>query len=87
LILEGSAEVRRRNRTLSKLKAGDFFGEMSLLDEKPRSADVIASSQTKCLVVSPSSLNRLISSSPNIAKQMLTEIAGRLRATTDLLSE
>jgi len=87
LILEGSAEVRRAKRTLSKLNAGDFFGEVSLLDEKPRSADVIATRPTKCLVISPWSLDRLISSSPTIARQMLREMARRLRTTTDLINE
>jgi len=87
LILEGSAEVRRTKRILSKLGRGDFFGEMSLLHEQPRSADVIATSPTKCLVISHLSLDRLIASSPTIAKQMLKEMARRLRATTDLLSE
>jgi CRP-like cAMP-binding protein len=42
LILEGSAEVRRGSRILARLGAGQFFGEMSLFDNQPRSADVIA---------------------------------------------
>ena len=42
LILEGSVEVRRRGKSIAKLGKGQFFGEMSLLDHRPRSADVIA---------------------------------------------
>jgi CRP-like cAMP-binding protein len=42
LIIEGRAEVRRSGKVLSKLEQGQFFGEMTLLDEQPRSADVVA---------------------------------------------
>ena len=42
LIVDGSAEVRRSGKVLSRLGQGNFFGEMTLLDEQPSSADVVA---------------------------------------------
>jgi len=87
LMLRGSAEVRKGKRTVSTLNKGDFFGEMSLLAEQPRSADVIATAPARCLVISPSSFDSLIASSPTIAREMLREMARRLRSTTDLISE
>src|SRR4030042_5533991 len=44
LIVDGSARVERDGKPITRLEAGDFFGEMSLLDGKPRSASVIAES-------------------------------------------
>jgi CRP-like cAMP-binding protein len=87
LMLQGSAEVRKGKRTVSKLNKGDFFGEMSLLAEQPRSADVVATAPTRCLVISPSSFESLIAGSPTIAREMLGEMARRLRSTTDLITE
>ena len=49
LIVEGSAEVRRSGKVLSRLGQGNFFGEMTLLDEQPSSADVVAVEPTRCL--------------------------------------
>src|SRR3989442_14116265 len=53
LIVGGSAEVRRDGRVLTKLARGQFFGEMGLLDQQPRSADVVAFGDQDCLVLSP----------------------------------
>src|SRR5207244_13561468 len=52
LIVGGSAEVRRDGRALTKLARGQFFGEMGLLDQQPRSAAVVALEHTNCLVLS-----------------------------------
>jgi len=87
MILQGSAEVKKRQKTISKLGKGDFFGEMSLLAYQPRSADVIATSPTKCFVISPTSFEGLIASSPTIARGMLAEMARRLLSTTDQINE
>jgi CRP/FNR family cyclic AMP-dependent transcriptional regulator len=81
LILEGSVEVRSASTTLSKLGAGQFFGEMSLLDNQPRSADVIAAEPSRCLVLTGWAFNAMIASHPEIAVTMLREFARRLRIT------
>jgi CRP-like cAMP-binding protein len=49
LMLEGMAEVRSEGRVLSRLGPGQFFGEMSLLDDRPRTADVVAVEPSRCL--------------------------------------
>ena len=86
LILEGSAEVSRSGDRLARLGSGAFFGEMSLLDDAPRSADVIALEDTTCIVLSPWAMKSIVSSNPDVAMGMLSELARRLRETDLSLS-
>jgi CRP/FNR family cyclic AMP-dependent transcriptional regulator len=64
---------------LNELGPGDFFGEMALLDGKPRSATVIAEEDTQCLVLSRWELLRAMRRNPEIGIQMLTAMSERLR--------
>jgi len=80
LILDGKAEVRKGGRILASLGKGQFFGEMSLIDEQPRSADVIAVSPTKCWALSSWAFSSILKTNPEIALQMLKELVKRLRA-------
>lgn len=86
LVLGGSVEVKSDGTTLSKLGPGQFFGEMSILDDQPRSADVVAIEPSRCLVLSISAFKELVSSSPHIAVTILQELARRLRATDRMLN-
>lgn len=52
LILDGSVEIRSSGTTLLKLGPGQFFGEMSVIDNQPRSADVVAIEPSRCLILS-----------------------------------
>jgi CRP-like cAMP-binding protein len=80
LILDGKVEVRRGSRALASLEKGQFFGEMSLIDEQPRSADVVAISPTRCWVLSSWAFNGFVKSNPEVAVVMLKEMVKRLRA-------
>jgi CRP-like cAMP-binding protein len=79
LILEGKAEVRKKGKVLATLSKGQFFGEMSLIDDMPRSADVIALQPTTCWAITSWSFASLIKIQPEIALDMLKEIVKRLR--------
>jgi len=87
MILEGSVEVKSGETLLSKLGRGQFFGEMSLIDEEPRSADVVAVEPSRCLVLSSWGFESLVSNHPKIALKMLRELVRRLRDTDKTLSE
>lgn len=87
LILEGSVEIRSDGTTFSKFGPGQFFGEMSVIDNQPRSADVVAVEPSKCLILSAWSFNALISEHPKIALKILQEFVRRLRSTNKALSE
>jgi CRP-like cAMP-binding protein len=75
LILEGEVRVRVMRRSkesiLATLRAGDFFGEVSLLDEGPRSADVIANERSTLLKISTVSFARLRREAPALAEPFL----------------
>jgi CRP/FNR family cyclic AMP-dependent transcriptional regulator len=87
LILEGTVEVRKGKKSLAQLKAGDFFGEMSLFDEQPRSASVSAVTETRCLGITSWSFIGMVKSDPDIAVNMMKEMAVRLRRTDKALAE
>ena len=83
LILEGKAEVIANGEKLAKFGAGDFFGELAVIDGAPRTADVVALTDTTCIVVSQWAMRSIISSHAEIALSMLEELARRLRATDE----
>jgi CRP-like cAMP-binding protein len=80
LILDGKAEVRKKGKVLATLSKGQFFGEMSLIDDMPRSADVVALQPTRCWAITSWSFAALIKVQPELALGMLKEVVKRLRA-------
>ena len=79
LILDGKVEVRKGSKVLATLGKGQFFGEMSLIDDQPRTADVVAVMPTKCWVLTSWSFAALVKTYPEIALAMLKEMVKRLR--------
>src|SRR5438876_7776729 len=71
--------------TLTELQYGDFFGEMALLDGQRRSADAIVAEDARLAVLSREHFLSFLRSSPDIALEMLTALANRLRRTDQLL--
>jgi CRP/FNR family transcriptional regulator, cyclic AMP receptor protein len=81
LVLNGKAEVRKSGKVIATLGKGQFFGEMSLIDEQPRSADVVAVAPTKCWALSSWAFSSLVKANPELALSMLKEMVKRLRAS------
>jgi CRP/FNR family cyclic AMP-dependent transcriptional regulator len=71
--------------TLTELHRGDFFGEMALLDGKARSADARVAEDARLAVLSRDHFLSFVRSNPNVALEMLTALANRLRHTDELL--
>jgi CRP/FNR family cyclic AMP-dependent transcriptional regulator len=80
VILEGTALVVRPTGRPLKLCAGDFFGEMALLDDEPRSADVIAGEDMLAMTIGRAAFTKLLRSEPQLTHALLRTVAGRLRA-------
>ncbi len=74
-----------REVTLTELGRGDFFGEMALLDGPRRSADAVVTEETQLAVLSRPHFLSFMRSNPNVALEMLTALANRLRHTDELL--
>ncbi len=87
LILDGHVEVRRDGRMLSALSAGQFFGEMALFGDLPRSADVIPIVDTTCLVIARWNLEQLFQANHDIPMRMLGVLSQRLHETDKRLTE
>ena len=71
--------------TLVELHDGEFFGEMAILDEQPRSADATALTNTRLAVLSRSDFREFLRKKPDIALGILTAMIHRLRRTDELL--
>jgi CRP/FNR family cyclic AMP-dependent transcriptional regulator len=84
LILEGKADVvGPGGKKLAEIGEGGFFGELSVIDGAPRTADVVATTDVNCLVVSQWAMRSIIHTHPEIALSMLEELVRRLRASNE----
>ncbi len=79
VILEGSADVLVDGQQRAKLQRGDFFGEVSILLGEPPSADVIATTPLRCIVVAGPAVEAFLVSYPRVMYRMLQAQARRLR--------
>jgi len=74
-----------RDMTLTEFSRGDFFGEMALLGGQRRSADAIVAEDARLAVLSREHFLSFVRSSPEVALELLTALANRLRHTDELL--
>lgn len=72
-----------REVILSILKAGDFFGEMALIDDQPRSAHVIATEDSNLVVLRREDFWKCLEEMPRIALGLLQALSRRLRRADD----
>jgi CRP-like cAMP-binding protein len=79
LIVDGTAVVTRNGRKVATVGPGDYFGELALLDRRPRSASVVSETEMDLLVLSQRQFNGLLESVPTISRKMLAAMANRLR--------
>ncbi len=87
IILTGKVKVIKEKdgveTTLATLEEGDFFGEMSLFDNNPRSATVRALGNIKLLEINQKNFLKKISRDPSLAFRMLEKMSQRIRKTDD----
>jgi CRP/FNR family cyclic AMP-dependent transcriptional regulator len=79
VLLDGRAKVVRGGRTVTHLAAGDFIGEISLLDTGRRTASVIAESPLRCLTLGEKNFAKVLAGEPVLAARVLRGVAARLR--------
>lgn len=84
IILKGSVGVYVTSAIgtlteVSRIRTGDFFGEMSIFDDQPRSASCIALEDTICVSVTKHNLTRFFEKCPEVAAKLLENMSGRIR--------
>jgi CRP/FNR family cyclic AMP-dependent transcriptional regulator len=82
VLVEGTADVVKNGRKVNSLGAGDFFGEIALVHQSPRTATVKATSPVRALVVTERSFRRLLEEMPEIQRKVLAALAERVAPTT-----
>lgn len=91
IIHEGRVEVLQRvgdeDKQLAVFEKGDFFGEMSLLEDLPRAASARAMTDVKLLQINGSTFTQMLRDNPEVAVRMMRKLSRRLRETDRLLSE
>lgn len=85
VMVSGRADVRVLTQagnvvTVSSMKAGDSFGEMSLLSEDPTSADVVATERCETLALGREAFHRLISGNPVLLREFVRLLSRRVKA-------
>jgi signal transduction histidine kinase len=89
VVLDGELEVTKRHGEqevlLAVYKAGQFFGEMALLEQAPRSASVRTLRESRLLLISQVAFQTLLSCSPSAPFKILRTVTSRLRSTESML--
>ena len=79
IVLEGEVEVRHGDHVLATRGAGEFFGEIALLDNRPRTATVVAKTPVTIEVLNRAEFGSLLAEFPDLAAQIMATMAQRLQ--------
>jgi len=80
VLVEGAADVRRNGRKVNAMGSGDFFGEIALVSDRPRTATVTATTPARLLVVTDRAFRDLMRNMPSIQLKVLNAVVDRLPA-------
>ena len=78
ILLEGTAKVERDGEEIALMGPGEFFGEISLIGDRPTTATVTTTAPIQALVITPQRFRQLLRESDSIQEQVLEEVAHRL---------
>ena len=79
LIESGEVSISRGGEHVRKLGPGDYFGEMALIDQRPRSATVVADTEVRCHGMTAWSFRPFVESHGEVAWPLLEALVSRLR--------
>ena len=82
VLVDGTADVIKKGRKVNTLEAMDFFGEIALIHESPRTATVKATSPVRALVITERNFKRLLKEQPDIQRKVLEALAERMAPST-----
>ena len=78
VLVEGSVEVATKGRRVATLGAGDFVGEISLLEPTPRTATVTAKTPLRFFVLTPKDFRQMLDENPSVERKVLRALARRV---------
>ena len=78
VLISGSAQVAKDGQAIAQLGAGDWFGEIALLTNAPRTATVTATSSVDVLVITDRRFKDVVETMPSIALKILSSVGDRL---------
>lgn len=81
VILDGSARVTQGGEDRGRLGAGDYFGEMALIDGDDRTASVHAETELRCATMTQWTFRPFVKDHPDVAWALLTALVKRVRET------
>ena len=83
VLMEGQVEVVRDGEVLGTSSAGDFIGEISILEDMPRTATVTAKTPVRLFVLTAQSFRSFVEQQPDVENKVLRTLARRLAAMSD----
>jgi CRP-like cAMP-binding protein len=78
VIVDGEAVITRRGKKVTRRGPGEFFGEISLLEDTPRMATVTAKTPLRVFVLTGPDFRRLLDQNPNVERKVLRALARRV---------
>ncbi len=79
LVVSGKATVTRKGKTVATLGPGSHFGELSLLDRRPRNATVTSKTDMELFVIGQRQFNALLETIPTLSRKLISAMAARMR--------
>ena len=83
IVLEGEVEVQIDGEVIATRGPGEYFGEIALLEDRPRTATVVAKTPVACEVIGRREFATLVNDVPEIAQQLQATMAERLQEDED----
>ena len=77
------SDAEGKELTLNVMQEGDYFGELSLLDGKPRSTSAITQEKTDLYVIQKADFEKVLNDNPDIARNIITGLSDLLRRLTE----
>jgi CRP/FNR family transcriptional regulator, cyclic AMP receptor protein len=87
VVKEGAVEIRVKNELLETIGPGSIFGEMALVDSRPRSATAVCKTSCKLVPIDEKTFRFLIKQTPDFALQVMTILANRIRGLDERVLE
>jgi CRP/FNR family transcriptional regulator, cyclic AMP receptor protein len=83
VVVDGEVSVTKNGQEIRTLGPGDFFGEIALLEDTPRTATVVAKTPLRFFVLTRRSFRSLLAHQPELEQKVLAALEERVRATSE----